>query len=386
MTEDSRSSLGAFLQTKRDVFLNRWEKSIKEAIDRDSDHFEDTQILESEEFGELFDAYIDDMLHDKMSASQKLILKLVRARVYHGFSLSMLEFINASFMATARELFRETYPDAFNTRMEFLERLSQMVLSNEIALAQYYETYLNDLNAQLRKNAEALERRNQSLVQFLDLATHQLQSPLWSILGFTSKLQRRHNDVLDDIGRHCLDRISANVSEMHQLIEDLIEMLMIDRDDIVSRKVYLRDLLSEAVDKVTHDVEEPFACEIPKDLSYVITGDPRRLRQAFYQVLKNSALYTHRSHPGKVSIKHTLDESLHLFVTDQGIGVDPKYRELVFKPMERLKEKEVPGSGMGLTFARKILAAHGALIEFVNSESDGACIHIQLPSDIVEKN
>jgi len=67
------------------------------------------------------------------------------------------------------------------------------------------------------------------LIEFIDVATHQLQTPLWSILGFVSKLQRKYYESLDDYGRHCLNRITANVSDMHQLIEDVTTMLIIDQ-------------------------------------------------------------------------------------------------------------------------------------------------------------
>jgi len=384
MNDDAKLSIGTLLKEEKEDFLHKWERKVLEAVETGKLSPHDKNAIDRNEFGELFDAYVDDMLNDTMMASQQLVMRLVRSKVRVGFSLSMLEFINASFMATAREVFRQAYPDAFNTRMEYLERLSQMVLSNEIALAQYYEEYLNDLNMKLREKAESLQRRNEALMEFMDLATHELQSPLWSILGFVAKLQRTHNDVLDEKGKHCLDRISTNVSEMHQLIEDLTAIMMADRDDMVPREVLLTDVLREAEKRVLKEVDERFQCKGISASPIRVNGDPRHLKQAFFQIMKNAAIYTHQDNPGCMRLWWSNgDKVFHIYFEDRGIGIDEKYRALVFEPMERLKEKDVPGSGMGLTFARRVFSAHGGTISIKEGTEGGACVHVELPEDIV---
>jgi signal transduction histidine kinase len=67
-------------------------------------------------------------------------------------------------------------------------------------------------------------------------------------------------------------------------------------------------------------------------------------------------------------------------IDDRGIGIESRYRELVFKPMERLLEKDVPGSGMGLTFARRIVESHGGTIAIAGTQNGkGIRIHVEFP-------
>lgn len=385
MKDDTYSDVVGLLKSRREKFLKRWRAIVNDSL---ADFVEDCAkitLLDEAEYGQFFDAYVDDMMENTHSASHQFVIGLVRTKINDGFPLSTLELINAAFMAAAREVFRTAYPDAFNTRTEYLERLSQMVLNNEITLARHYEEYLSDLNAKLTDTAETLKRRNDALVEFLDLATHELQTPLWSILGFASKLQRKYHNRLDENGRHCLDRINANVSDMHQLIEDVTSVLMIDPDDMIKRSLSIRDLLLDSSSKIRREIDDRFRLELIDDISVIIKGDPRHLKQLFYQIMKNSALFTLEDAPGFVQVRCCSDGDFHLFFEDNGIGIEPKYRELVFKPTERLKEKETAGTGMGLAFAQRIVAAHGGKISIENGRLEGICVHIRFPLSIISK-
>ncbi|MFC1601713.1 ATP-binding protein [Candidatus Sumerlaeota bacterium] len=382
MTEDSKSTIRLLLSEKREEFLERWQLVVKENLARGPASIQDC-VFEESEFAQIFDAYLDDIAEDPLSVSQQFVVNLVKHKIFAGFPLSTLEILNAAFMATAREVFRSAFPEAFNTRMEALEHLAQEVLNNEIALARFYEEYLNDLNTELREKAAALKRRNEALLEFLDLATHELQSPLWSILGFAAKLLRQYHSVMDETGRHCVDRINANVSEMHQLIEDVAGILMIDQENMVMRPVSLRGTLRYALRRVRNEVDEKFECQMDEGTAIEIDCDPRHFKQCFYQLLKNAALFAQHDEPGQASIRVLCNDRLHLYIEDNGIGIEERYRAQVFKPMERLKEKDVAGTGMGLAVAQRIVAAHRGSILLEDSSLGGVCVHMALPLDIV---
>jgi signal transduction histidine kinase len=232
-------SLSEFLRTNKEVFLKKWQSLVEQSLSSEITehyHFTDT------DFEELFNAYIDGNIKLKMNELKITEEKFIKQKINAGFPLSILSIINIHFMATAREMVRSIYPDAFNARMEYLESLSERVLHNEIILFQYYEKYVSNLNTQLREQAEALRQKNTNLIEFIDLATHQLQAPLWSILGFTSKLQRKYYSIIKEEGQHYLNRILANVAEMHQLIEDMTAMLLIDPETMKKRKIFLHDI------------------------------------------------------------------------------------------------------------------------------------------------
>jgi signal transduction histidine kinase len=383
INKELSTDIELFLRAQKTEFITKWRRKVEEVLAFNAGTVK-TEFTDKE-FDELFDVYIDDMVKKEFSSSKGFLIELIQRKISHGFLLSTLELINASFMAIARELFRSVYPDAFDTRTEYLERLSQMILNNEVMLARHYEQYLNDLNHKLIENTQLLERHNAALVEFIDVATHQLQTPLWSILGFVSKLQRKYYESLDDHGRHCLNRITANVSDMHQLIEDVTTMLLLDQKEMFKKDLYLRELIDSGVRRIHEEVDKQFTCVYDEDDAFVIlSGDPQHLKQLFYQILKNSAQYTANQKHGEVRITTAVDDKFHIFMEDNGIGIDPQYRELVFKPMERLKEKDVSGSGMGLALARRIIKSHGGEIFLENCKTlQGLCVHMIIPRQII---
>ena len=368
-------SISDFLKQHKDEFISRWQELVERSL---SEEIKQYYQFSSMDFNELFDAYVDGSVKDRKQRINITEEKFIKQKINAGCPLSIMSIINIHFMATARDMVRSVYPDAFNTRMEYLETLSERVLNNEIVLFQYYEKHVSNLNAQLTAQTEALRQKNTNLIEFIDLATHQLQAPLWSILGFTSKLQRKYYPIIKEEGQHYLNRISANVAEMHQLIEDMTEMLLIDPESMKKRKIFLHDILRESTKRVHSEIDNKFKVKEQLD-SIAIMGDPFQLRQCFFHILKNSAQYTKGEKSGTMHVHYKIEDNLHLYFEDDGIGIEKEYRELVFKPLERLKEKEIAGTGMGLTLARKIIIGHKGSICLEDSTYGGICVHITLP-------
>jgi signal transduction histidine kinase len=374
-------SISDFLKEHKDEFLKNWQKLVEQSLSEEiKKHYQFSQT----DFHELFNAYVNGTLKHKDPRINITEGKFIKQKIDAGCPLSIMSIINIHFMATAREMVRSVYPDAFNTRMEYLETLSDRVLNNEIVLFQYYEKYVSNLNAQLTAQTEALRQKNTNLIEFIDLATHQLQAPLWSILGFTSKLQRKYYPIIKEEGQHYLNRISANVAEMHQLIEDMTAMLLIDPESMKKRKIFLHDILNDSLKRIHSEIDNGFKILGQLD-SVAVLGDPYHLRQCFFQIFKNSAQYTKGEKSGTMHVHYRIDDNLHIFFEDDGIGIEKEYRELVFKPLERLKEKEIPGTGMGLTLARKIIIGHKGSIFLEDSRYGGICVHITLPHSIIKK-
>jgi len=379
--EKKEPGLSEFLLKHRQQFIQKWRGLVEGNLE---DEIKNEYRFDTTDFNELFSAYIDGSILGNASNSGENEAHFVKQKINQGWPLSIMSIINIHFMATAREMVRAYYPDAFNARMEYLEALSERVLHNEIVLFQSYENYVSNLNTQLREQAETLTQKNTNLIEFIDLATHQLQAPLWSILGFTSKLQRKYYATMQEQGRHYLNRISANVAEMHQLIEDMTAMLLIDQESMKKHTVFLHDVLHESIKRLHSENDDKVSVIGDMD-SLAINGDPYHLRQCFYNILKNSAQYTKNEKSATIHIHYKINPDLHLFFEDDGIGIADEYRELVFKPLERLKEKEVVGTGMGLTLARKIIIGHKGSILLEDSIYGGVRVHIRFPHTIIKK-
>jgi signal transduction histidine kinase len=361
---------------KKDEFIESWKAAVEEAL---PPFIRKKYAFTLDDFRELFDAYIADGLPVSEPSAHSGVTEIIKKKINLGFPLSMIGILNAYFMSTARALVRGVYPDSFDARMEYLEDLSQRVLENEIVLSQYYEEYVRDLHSQLREQAGALERRHASLLEFVDCSARELQSPLWSILGFTAKLQRTYYGLLQEDGKHCLNRIAANVAEMHQLITDMNTMLLIEEETMKREEIGLGDLFAACREHIRTEVDRNF--EVSHDAGRVtLYGDAAYLSTMFYHLFKNAAQFARPLASGRLHIRwEKTDEEFRLFLEDEGIGVDPRYRELVFKPLERLKEKETAGSGMGLAFVRRIAAGHKGSVNLVDSAYGGVGVRLVFP-------
>jgi signal transduction histidine kinase len=381
---DTRSVL-SFLSERRTDFLEIWARLAREALLSERGTGDEKRPdVDDEHLELLFDNYVLSSSSQEGEYGEE-VREVTCRKFEEGFRLSGLFVLNSTFLATVRQMLREQYPGAFETRVTYIEALSQRMLGDEISLARLYETHLRLLNEQIREKAETLELQNDMLVKYVDIATHELQAPLWSILGFSSKLQRLWAGRLDEKTRHCLERIGANVSEMHTLISDVTRMLTLDAEKMLRRDVYWGELLEEAVEGIQREVDTHFQCDFSGCAGVVLVGDRAMLRELVFHLLRNAAQYARGGTSGflRVCAEHRAlahgPVELHLTFEDRGIGIAPAYRELVFRPMERLKENEVAGSGMGLTLSRRIVEIHGGAIELEDGRDGGLCVRVRLP-------
>jgi signal transduction histidine kinase len=371
-----KGPVNELLLGKKADFIENWKAEVDRAL---PPFIRVKYEFSLSDFHELFDAYLADGLPDSAAASPTGVTEIIKKKINLGFPLSMSGILNACFMTTARSLVRGVYPDSFDARMEYLENLSQRVLENEIVLSQYYEDYVRELHSLLQNQTLALERRHESLLEFIDCSARELQAPLWSILGFTAKLQRTYYPLLQEDGKHCLNRIAANVAEMHQLITDMNTMLLIEEETMKREEVALAGLIEACREHIRTEVDRDF--EVTHDCrAVVLLGDNAYLSTMFYHLFKNAAQFAAPGASGRLHIRWEKTEAdFQLFLEDEGIGIKPEYRELVFKPLERLKEKETEGSGMGLAFVRRIAAGHKGSVTLTDSAFGGVGVHLVFP-------
>lgn len=371
------------LFNNKENFITNWYNAVLQNI---PEYLKNDFKLNKNDFNKLFEIYSNETITSDDSIISKRILSIFKDKVYSKYPLSIISYINSYFMSTARKILKDIYPFNTDARMNYLESIAQNILNAEICIAQSVEDKINELKIKNREITDGLKNKNKMLVDFFDLATHEMQSPLWSILGFTTKLKKKYFSVFKEDGKHYLDRIFANVTEMHQLIEDILTILMIDHEKMMFKKIFLRDIILETEKKIKKEIDADFKL-IWERSNTVIIGDPECLRLVFYQIFKNSAQYVFDNMHGKVYLKveKTKKNSI-ILIDDEGIGIEKEYHELVIKPMERLKEKNVIGIGMGLAIVKRIIEVHSGSIKVEDGHYGGIRIKITFPlSSIILK-
>jgi signal transduction histidine kinase len=210
-----------------------------------------------------------------------------------------------------------------------------------------------------------LEARNAELERFTYVVSHDLKSPLVTVRGFLSYVERDAQAGRLDRVESDLARIRAATDRMAQLLEDLLELSRTGRIDRPHEDVPLEEVVREArslaegglsARGVRVEVEGPLP---------VVRGDRRRLVELVQNLLDNAAKFMGDRPEPAVWIgardAGAAAGQVALYVRDNGIGIDPAHQDRVFELFHRL-DPSVEGTGLGLALARRIVETHGGRI------------------------
>jgi signal transduction histidine kinase len=251
-------------------------------------------------------------------------------------------------------------------------------------LISYHEKQAAQQVKQLKNQIKFQKKQNAELLKLFDLVNHELSAYQWAILGFSTKLQSKYDKLLDEDGKHYLKRININAVKMHTLLESLKNLITIDANSIQKKVFFLNELIIDAINKIKKEIDPNFYCDNKLEKSFLFVGDPAYLQNLFYQIFKNAALYTKNGESGKIYLTCSFKKQLHFYLEDNGIGINEEYRNLVIRPLEQLKEKDVAGIGMGLSFVQRIMHAHRGDIKLETSRYGGLCVHLVFPKDCIK--
>lgn len=240
------------------------------------------------------------------------------------------------------------------------------------------------LEAEIRAHAAALERSNTDLEEFAYIASHDLKEPLRAISNHAQFLQEDHGDKLDEDGLQRIARLKALCARADRLVTELLQFSRLGRDALKLEPVDLRVLAEE----IRADLVDTLAScngtvRVAPDLP-TVHGDPTRLTSLIYNLVVNGLRYNDQDAPLiEIGVRPQAIEGgdrVTLFVRDNGIGIPPEFHDSVFKIFKRLHSEKAygPGSGVGLSFARKIVERHGGRLTFQSTPETGTTFFFDL--------
>ena len=230
-----------------------------------------------------------------------------------------------------------------------------------------------------RKAAEQkLRCANESLQEFVYVASHDLRSPLRGIADLL-------NWVVDDLGAEVkpevsynLDRIALRINRLETLISDLLSYSRAGAVDSDISKVNLPDLLNRILELQAIPPEFKIALDVP-NLSI------RASRTPLETVLRNliaNAVKHHDKETGLIKIQAKAGiHCTHFTVSDDGPGIPEKYQERIFKLFQTATNSERRGTGLGLSISRRMIEAHGGTIQLKSKDGErGASFSFTWPN------
>lgn len=242
-------------------------------------------------------------------------------------------------------------------------------------------SYTKDLETRVKDRTEQLKDSNRELESFVYTVSHDLKSPVVSLHGMASILLEDYSDKLDDQGKHYLQRVVANATFMEQLIADLLTLSRTVRRARKSERVNTDALLGELLDQCQETIRHRgVVIKVHSPLPEVVF-DVTYLRQIFLNLLTNAIKFLGGQPAPMIEIGgRSEDGFVEYYLKDNGIGIDPRYHDLIFGIFQRLKEVEVDGTGVGLAIVKKIIDSAQGKIWIESEKGKGTTFFFQLPS------
>jgi len=239
------------------------------------------------------------------------------------------------------------------------------------------EERIRNLNAELeqrvRERTEELKHSVREMETFCYTVSHDLRTPLRGINGFSAILQQEYADRLDEEGKEYLRRIAGAANRMGELIDDLLELSRVNRDELSLVPVDLTALAGEiAADLMGSNRERQVVFAIEPGLG--ATGDPSLLGAALSNLMHNAWKFTARNPAPLIEVGSRQEGGERLFfVRDNGVGFDMAYADKLFLPFHRLHGAEgFEGTGIGLATVQRIIERHGGRIWAESEPGRGA--------------
>ncbi len=242
------------------------------------------------------------------------------------------------------------------------------------------EEALQKTLVELEKKTEELEAANTELEAFSYSVSHDLRAPLRAIIGFSKILIEDYADKMGDEGRRLLNIIQDNTKKMEHLIDDLLVLSRIGRNDISLSDIDMYKLAKLVFDEIKVLYPE-------RDIQFQIKplpsvkGDEGLIRQVFFNLLSNAVKFTKTKETAMIEVGSYDEGSRNVYyVKDNGVGFSMEYSDKLFNPFHRLHgEDKFEGTGIGLAIVKRIINRHKGKVWAEGKENEGATFYFSLP-------
>ena len=226
-----------------------------------------------------------------------------------------------------------------------------------------------------KQQEAAAESVAQQLQQFLYAASHDLQEPLRGIITYTQLLERQVST--NPSNQEYTTFILEGALRMRQLLQQLLAYSRAGSAKLRTA-VNLNVPLQMALLKLAPQISSSGAQIVRNSLPAAI-GDENEISQVFHHVLSNSLQYRSDAPPEILITAEQGTDECTVTVKDNGIGIDPRFREQVLLPFKRLHGNGLSGNGLGLAICDKIVRAHRGRLWVESDGPPGATVRFTLP-------
>ena len=220
-----------------------------------------------------------------------------------------------------------------------------------------------ELERRVEERTTDLREANAELEAFSYSVSHDLRAPIRHLGGFAQLLLEEHGGQLNDAARHYAERIKAGAAEMAMLVDDLLNLARVARQDLIRRRTDLAALVADLRTEFKTETDKR-GIEWQIEPLPAVNADPALMRVAVGNLLANAVKFTAPRDRATIRIYPVHAEGqTGLAVADNGVGFGMAHADRLFGVFERLHPPdEFTGTGVGLAIVRRIAQKHGGRV------------------------
>jgi signal transduction histidine kinase len=266
-------------------------------------------------------------------------------------------------------------PDSFSEEEIELVSLLGRFLGSTVQNIRAYEAE--------RTTVEELRRLSALRADFVSLVSHELRSPMASVIGSAKTLRQRWRELAPEQRESFLALIDHETNRLAELVSDVLDTSRIESGTFsyTFSDIDVGEIVRESAAAAQSGQDEVHVRAEVRPPLPIVRGDRERLRQVITNLIDNAVKYSPAG--GEVDI-HAFTENgrITVEVRDSGPGIAREHQTLIFEKFGRVAgEHARPGTGLGLFIARSIAEAHGGTLEVASGEGAGSTFTLALPVD-----
>lgn len=341
-------------------------------------------LLDNECAAIVLDVHMDDMDGFETAA-------LIRAR--ERSRLTPIIFLTASNrdafaamkgydLGAVDYLYKPPVPDVLRAKLAVFAELYRNRQESR-RLAERLALVVQERNEQIA----AVERLSRAKDELMAVVSHELRSPLSSLLGYAELMLAR--EYKPEAQREILTIMVEEGQRLASLINDFLDLRRLEDGNtpIAPVVVHLPLVIARAVAAAGHHPATPIVLNLAGDVPPVM-ADPNRLQQVLINLLSNARKYSPRGGEIHISAK-AVGARVEIGIRDQGLGIPKRALTQLFQSFFRVKDpdrEDIPGSGLGLAIVRQIVEAHGGMVRATSAgPGRGSTFTISFPAAISDE-
>lgn len=342
-----------------------------------------------------FDKVVTNMLNRESKLRYNLYLKEQQLLEENRVLSDQIRIILSS---VENEILQNSYAKIKGSQKTMASTINKLTWTGGIALLVviiFAWIIISDLTKQqkYRQKLEELNIENKDLLRsktmLMATVTHDLQTPLGSIIGFSDLME---NSGVNPKQKQYLSNIKESADYILKLVNDLMDFSKLENNRITIEEVNfnIKTLIENTCKTLEHSAENKgieLNCDIDSSLDHNFISDPYRIKQVLTNLISNAVKFTSE---GSVDITATIkNNTIFIAVADTGIGIAKDRQDDVFKEFTQANsgiEKKFGGTGLGLTISKRILELLGGQIYLESEEGKGSVFTLHIPCKYGENN